>query len=302
MNSPTLLVLAAGLGSRYGGIKQMDPVGPCGEFVLDYSIYDAWRAGFSDVVLVIREEHEEPLRQHFGARLDGRVRVAYTCQRLGDLPPGFCLPAGRQKPWGTGHAIWSARAAVHTSFAMINADDFYGADAYRAMADFLCGPRHDERTYAMVAYRLANTLSRYGSVARGICRRDAEGFLLEVVERTNIEMFESAARYRRDDGACGELRGDELASLNLWGFHPSLFAALEGLLAEFLRQHSGEPTAELYIPTVVDTLLKRGRCRTVVLDTDERWFGMTYKEDRALVVSRIADLIRAGGYPRDLWG
>ena len=302
MNSPTLLVLAAGLGSRYGGIKQMDPVGPCGEFVLDYSIYDAWRAGFSDVVLVIRAEHEEPLRQHFGARLDRRVRLAYSCQRLDDLPPGFSLPANRQKPWGTGHAIWSARAAVHTSFGMINADDFYGAAAYRALAEFLRGPRHDERTYAMVAYRLSNTLSRYGSVARGICSRDAEGFLLEVIERTKIEAFETGARYRREDGAWGQLRGDEPASLNLWGFHTSLFPALESLLAEFLCASGGQPNAEFYIPTVVDTLVKRGRCRTVVLDTDERWFGMTYKEDRALVVSRIADLIRAGGYPRDLWG
>ncbi len=302
MNSPTLLVLAAGLGSRYGGIKQMDPVGPGGEFVLDYSIYDAWRAGFAEVVLVIREELEAPLRQHFGTRLDGRVRLTYTCQRLDDLPPGFALPPDRRKPWGTGHAVWSARAAVRTSFGMINADDFYGAAAYRALADFLRGPRHDERTYAMVAYRLANTLSRYGSVARGICSRDAEGFLLEVSERTQIEPTESGARYRREDGTWGELRGDEPASLNLWGFHTSLFPALEGLFAEFLRERGGQPGAEFYIPTVVDTLVKRGRCRTLVLDTDECWFGMTYKEDRAIVVGRIAELIRSGGYPQDLWG
>jgi hypothetical protein len=302
MSSPTLLVLAAGLGSRYGGIKQMDPVGPCGEFVLDYSIYDAWRAGFSEVVLVIRAELEEPLRQHFGTRLDGRVRVSYTCQRLDDLPPGFALPHGRQKPWGTGHAVWSARSAVRTSFGMINADDFYGAAAYRALAEFLRGPRHDERTYAMVAYRLANTLSPYGSVARGICSRDAEGFLLEVNERTQIERAESGARYRREDGTWGQLRGDEPASLNLWGFHPSLFPALTALFAEFLHERGDQPTAEFYIPTAVDSLVKRGRCRTVVLDTDELWFGMTYKEDRALVMGRIADLIRTGDYPRDLWG
>jgi UTP-glucose-1-phosphate uridylyltransferase len=208
MSSPTLLVLAAGLGSRYGGIKQMDPVGPCGEFVLDYSIYDAWRAGFAEAVLVIREEHEEPLRQHFGTRLDGRIRVTYSCQRLDDLPPGFALPPGRQRPWGTGHAVWSARAAVRTSFGMINADDFYGAAAYGTLAEFLRGPRHDACTYAMVAYRLSNTLSRYGSVSRGICSRDAEGFLLEVIERTKIEMSERGARYLGEDGAWGHLSGD----------------------------------------------------------------------------------------------
>jgi len=302
MSSHTLLVLAAGLGSRYGGIKQMDPVGPCGEFVLDYSIYDGWRAGFSDVVLVIREEHEEPLRQHFGSRLDGRVRLTTVYQRLDDLPAGFALPPTRQKPWGTGHAVWTARAAVQSSFGMINADDFYGAGAYRALAAFLSSPRHDARTYAMVAYRLSNTLSRYGSVSRGICTRDDEGYLVEVIERTKIEMTAQGARYAREGGSWGELSGAEPASLNLWGFHPSLFPALEELFADFLRERIQQPGAEFYIPTVVDTLVKRGRCRTAVLDTDEHWFGMTYKEDRALVVERIADLIRQGVYPRDLWG
>jgi len=302
MSSPTLLVLAAGIGSRYGGIKQMDPVGPCGEFVLDYSIYDGWRAGFTEVVLVIREEHEEPLRQHFGSRLDGRVRLTTVYQRLDDLPAGFQRPAARQKPWGTGHAIWTARSAIRSSFGVINADDFYGAGAYQALADFLRSPRHDARTYAMVAYRLSNTLSRYGSVSRGICSRDPEGYLREVTERTRIEMVGHGARYAREDGSWGELTGAEPASLNLWGFHPSLFPALEELFTEFLRDRSGQPGAEFYIPTVVDTLVKRGQCRTAVLDTDEHWFGMTYKEDRAMVVERISDLIREGAYPRHLWG
>ena len=301
MSSPTLLVLAAGLGSRYGGIKQMDPVGPAGEFVLDYSMYDAWRAGFAEVVLVIREEHEEPLRQHFGRRLDGRLRVTYVQQSLADLPAGFPLPPERQKPWGTGHAIWAARNAVRTPFGVINADDFYGAGAYRALAAFLTGPQAEARTYAMVAYRLANTLSPYGGVSRGICSRDAAGFLVEVIERTKIEMTPTGARFRRDDGTWATLSGAEPASLNLWGFHPSLFPALEELFTEFLSRNLRQTGAEFYIPTVVDTLVKRGRCRTVVLDTDEHWFGMTYKEDRALVVERIAAQIRAGTYPPDLW-
>lgn len=301
MNSPTLLVLAAGLGSRYGGIKQMDPVGPCGEFVLDYSIYDAWRAGFGDVVLVIRDEHEEPLRQHFGSRLDRRVGLHFVCQRLDDLPPGFALPPDRRKPWGTGHAVWTARQAVQRPFAVINADDFYGAGAYGTLAAFLHDPAARPDTYAMVAYRLANTLSRYGTVSRGICTRDAQGYLMEVVERTAIERLEQGARYRAADGSWGMLTGDEPASLNLWGFRPGLFAALEELFAQFLSEQSSKPGAEFYIPTVVDTLVKRGRCRTAVLDTDEQWFGMTYKEDRALVVGQIAERIRAGIYPHDLW-
>jgi len=301
MNSPTLLVLAAGLGSRYGGIKQMDAVGPSGEFVLDYSIYDAWRAGFGDAVLVIREEHEEPLRQHFGSRLDGRLGLSFVCQRLEDLPTGSVLPPERRKPWGTGHAIWSARQAVRRPFGVINADDFYGAGAYRALAGFLQDGGVGPDTYAMVAYRLANTLSRYGTVSRGICARDAQGFLLEVVERTAIERLDRGARYRAADGTWGALSGAELASLNLWGFRPSLFLAVEELFAEFLREQGSKPGAEFYIPTVVDTLVKRGRCRTLVLDTDEPWFGMTYKEDRAVVVTQIAERIRAGVYPQDLW-
>lgn len=301
MNAPTLLVLAAGMGSRYGGIKQMDPVGPCGEFVLDYSIYDGWRAGFGEVVLIIREELEEPLREHFGGRLDGRITLRTVCQRLDDLPGGFTLPAGRQKPWGTGHAIWSAREVVSSSFAVLNADDFYGAGAYQTLADFLRSPRHDAETYAMVAYRLANTLSRHGSVSRGICQRDAEGFLIEVAERTRIEMAEAGARYAREDGTWGALTGAEPASLNLWGFHPSLFPALEDLFVEFLQARRETPGSEFYIPTVVDTLVKRGRCRTAVLETDEHWFGMTYKEDREQVVQRLTELIKAGVYPRDLW-
>jgi hypothetical protein len=301
MNSPTLLVLAAGLGSRYGGIKQMDPVGPGGEFVLDYSIYDAWRAGFGDVVLVIRDEHETALREHFGTRCQQRIALRYASQRLDDVPPGFALPTERRRPWGTGHAVWAARQAVSRPFGVINADDFYGPGAYRALADFLRAGQPDANTYAMVAYRLANTLSPFGTVSRGICRRDADGFLVEVVERTAIERLEQGARFRTPDGSWGLLDGDEPASLNLWGFQPSLFAAMGTLFAEFLREHGDEPSAEFFIPTVVDTLVKRGLCRTRVLDTDEHWFGMTYREDRALVMERIAERIRAGVYPHDLW-
>jgi len=302
MNSPALLVLAAGLGSRYGGIKQMDPVGPDGEFVLDYSVYDAWMSGFDHVVFVIRPELEGPLREHFGAKLSGRLKTTYVYQDLADLPTGFTLPHERRKPWGTGHAIWSARQAIKQPFGVINADDFYGRNAYGVLADFLRSQCCDETTYCMVGYRLANTLSEHGTVARGICTRSPDGFLLDVVERTDIEKFGNGARCRVEDSNWQLLTGNESVSLNLWGFTPTLFASLEDLFGEFLQSQIDEYKAEFFIPTVVDTLIKRKLCRTALLSTDERWFGMTYKEDRALVVGNIARLINEGVYPEHLWG
>lgn len=302
MGSPTLLVLAAGMGSRYGGIKQMDPVGPDGEFVLDYSVYDAWRAGFKSVVFVIREELEEPLREHFGDKLNGKLELSYVCQRLTDLPSGFTCPADRQKPWGTGHAIWSARSAIKGPFGSINADDFYGAQSYQVLADFLRSPACDEQTYAMVAYRLANTLSEHGSVSRGICKVSNAGMLEDVVERTSIEPCDGGARFKEQNGEWQPLTGNELASLNLWGFSASLFDKMEVLFREFLETRIGEPKSEFFIPTVVDTLIKRGQCRTKVLNTPEFWFGMTYAEDRNMVVGKIADLTAKGVYPERLWG
>lgn len=301
MTSPTLLVLAAGMGSRYGGIKQMDPVGPEGEFVLDYSVYDAWRAGFSRVVFVIREELEEPLREHFASHLEGKLEAAYVHQRLDDLPPGFDCPPKREKPWGTGHAVWSARNAVTAPFGMINADDFYGRGSYRILADFLRERAVDESEYAMVAYRLDNTLSKHGPVSRGICSADADGFLTGVTERTKIEPTDDGARYLDANGEWGRLTGAEPASLNLWGFTPRLFAQITVLFEEFLRERIGESKSEFYIPSVVDELIKRGECRTRVLHTDEHWFGMTYREDHDRVARDIEALIRKGVYPERLW-
>lgn len=233
MESPTLLVLAAGMGSRYGGIKQMDPVGPDGEFVLDYSVFDAWRAGFKSVVFIIREELEDPLREHFGNRLDGKLQVRYVCQRLTDLPNGFSCPSSRQKPWGTGHAVWTARQVIKGPFGSINADDFYGAGTYRVLADFLQSSACNERTYALTAYRLANTLSEHGSVSRGICTVDGNGLLTGVTERTSIEPWNGAARYKDANGQWQPLTGDESASLNIWGFAASLFPKMENLFVEF---------------------------------------------------------------------
>lgn len=301
-SGPTLLVLAAGLGSRYGGIKQMDPVGPDGEFVLDYSLYDAWKAGFTKAVLVVRDGMQEALNEHFRGRLQKRLQLEYAVQRLDDLPAGFSCPASRKKPWGTGHAIWSARQHINTPFAAINADDFYGRDAYLRLGEFLRGlPPEGPETYAMVAYRLSNTLSEHGTVSRGICEKTAEGFLQGVVERTSIEAAEPGARFRDTDGSWQPLRGDELASMNFWGFDARLFGRLESLFVEFLQAKGNEEKSEFYIPTVVDTLIQRQQCRVRVLETDERWFGMTYAEDRPLVVSKIADLTASGVYPHGLW-
>lgn len=305
MRQPSLLILAAGIGSRYGGFKQIDPVGPSGETVLDYAVYDAWRAGFGKVVFVIRPELESAMRAHFDGCLASRLEVAYVHQRLADLPAGRTVPPTREKPWGTGHAIWSARQALSDPFAAVNADDFYGRASYRILARFFAGetgPEH-ARTYAMVAFRLANTLSRHGTVSRGICRVDSDGYLQQVVERTRIKPRSGGgARFQDADGGWKDLSGAEPASLNMWGFKPSVFEALESEFVRFLDEKGNDPKAEFFIPTVVDNLIRTGHCRTAVLSTDEHWFGMTYREDRDEVRANIRSLIRAGVYPDRLWG
>ncbi len=298
MAHAALVVLAAGLGSRYGGIKQMDPVGKNGEFVLDYSIYDALRAGLDQIVLVIRPELEEPLREHF-ASLSGKVRMDYVIQDMNDLPEGFACPAGRRKPWGTGHAIRAARNVVDVPFAAINADDFYGFESYRLLADFLLS-ECSGGLYSMVAFKLANTLSENGTVSRGVASVDGSGRLLSVVERGGVEPFNGAVRC--GDGASPAiLTGDEPVSLNFWGFHPDVFTHIERLFSAFLRERIDAEGAEFYIPSVVDELVHDGKCQVKVLDSPEKWFGMTYGEDRAKVASRIAELTEQGIYPQRLF-
>ena len=301
VKTPTLVVLAAGMGSRYGGIKQMDPVGPDGEFILDYSVYDAWRAGFRRVVFIVREDIEEALRGHFAGRLDGRIEADYAVQRLTDLPTGYECPSGRAKPWGTGHAIWCARHAVKGPFAAINADDFYGRRSFEELAAFLNGPELTDSSCALVAFRLANTLSENGSVSRGICTGDADGMLADIVERTSIEPDGAGARFKDERGEWQPLTGEEPASMNLWAFPDTLFPKLEALLKEFLDAHIGEPKSEFYIPTVVNTLLQRREWRVYLRRSPEKWFGMTYSADRAMVLERLAELTRIGEYPAGLW-
>jgi len=298
MTTPTLLVLAAGMGSRYGGLKQIDPVGPGGETIMDYSVYDALRAGFGKLVFVIRKDIEEPFRETIGARFEERVPVEYVFQELDKLPAGFSVPTGRTKPWGTTHAILMAADVIHEPFAMINADDFYGAESYRVLAGHLQSGSAD---YAMVGFVLRNTLSAFGSVARGVCRVNGDGYLEGVTELTSIARDGSGAKNTDPAGAVTRLTGDEPVSMNMWGFTAGTFEQLEDSFHKFLELHGMEQKSECYIPNTVGELVSAGRARVRVLRSNDSWFGVTYREDRPHVVESISQLIRAGLYPERLW-
>ena len=302
MTKPTLLILAAGMGSRYGGLKQMDPMGPNGETVLDYSVFDAIRAGFGKVVFVIREDFAEAFKQGVGARFADRIEVDYAFQKLDDLPEGFSVPQGREKPWGTSHAIRAARHVVSEHFAVINADDFYGRDAYAQAADFFASlPEGTRDEVAMVGYPLENTLSDHGHVNRGICQLDDSRALSSVEEILNIErepdgvVRGSDAQDKRIDIDAGAI-----ASMNFWLFGPEFFEALEASFTRFLENHGGELKSECYIPSVVDELIQSGQSSCPVLPTHSEWFGVTYPADKPHVVDSIARLIEAGEYPESL--
>lgn len=299
---PALVVLAAGMGSRYGGLKQIDPVGPHGEVVLDYSVFDARRAGFGSVVFVIRRDLERAFRETVGRRFEDRIEVRYAFQEVESLPPGFTVPPGRTKPWGTGHAVLSARPAVVEPFAVINADDFYGADAYQQLAGFLAEDRAaNDDTYAMVGFELRRTLSEHGTTARGVCVVDGDGCLASVQELTAIERTAEGVRNREPDGGFRALTGEETVSMNCWGCTPGFFQHLEAAFQEFLTAHAGSVKAEFYLPAAVNALIERRRARVRVLPTRADWFGVTYREDRPVVIASIQRLIAAGVYPEQLW-
>jgi hypothetical protein len=285
--------MAAGLGSRYGGLKQIDAVGPGGETIIDYSIYDALRTGFARLVFVIRHDIEASFRKAIGRKFEKRVAIEYVFQELDTLPTGFTAPAGRTKPWGTTHAILLAEEAVHESFAAINADDFYGHESFQVMADFLRAGGDD---YAMVGYTLRNTLSDHGSVSRGVCECDADGYLRAVTELAKIE---KQGRGARAEGHA--LSGDELVSMNFWGFTPALFPQLRERFDEFLRRNGRELKSECFIPTTVNELMASGTARVKVLRTPASWFGVTYKEDKPRIAAGIRHLIDCGDYPEKLW-
>ena len=300
---PELLVMAAGVGSRFGGLKQLEPVGPGGEKLIDYSIFDALRAGVERVVFVIRREMEADLHALVGARFTGRAEVVYAHQELDDLPAGFVAPAGRVKPWGTAHAILAARRAVRAPFLVINADDFYGAAAYAVAAGFLRAPAAaPPEHWAMVGYHLANTLSAHGTVSRGVCAVGAGGLLRDIVERTALAPCDGGARETGPDGADRRYPGETPVSMNFWAFTPALFPHLEERLARFLEAKGQDLKSEFYIPAAVKELMDDGLATVRVLNSPDPWFGLTYREDRDAVAARLRALVARGDYPPQLWG
>ena len=299
--TPELVVMAAGMGSRFGGLKQLEPVGPNGEKVMDYGLYDARRAGVERVVFVIRKSFERDFHQQVGSAYARWMDVAYAFQDLDQVPAGFQRPEARTKPWGTAHAILAARSQVKAPFLAINADDFYGRRAFQLMTGFLAQPGAPGDAYAMVAFQLANTLSEFGAVARGICEVDGAGRLISVAEHTRLERSGAAVQEQAPDGSVRRFTGLEPVSMNFWGFRPGIFAHLEERFARFLALRGQDPKAECYIPAVVDELIREGRATVRVLPTEDRWFGVTYREDKDAVVARIRDLVLAGAYPPALW-
>lgn len=295
---PTLLILAAGIGSRYGGLKQIDPVGPNGQTILDYSLYDAKRAGFEKVVFIIRREIEEDFKSVFADKLNKTMPVEWVFQEIDLLPEGFKAPEERIKPWGTGHAVLMASEKINEPFAVINADDFYGFEAFKKAVDFF---NNDEKEtdYAMVAYELKNTLSDFGTVSRGICEVDEEGYLDSVVENTKIAREGSTVYNTELDGSKTELDENALTSMNFWCFKPAFFSQLESHFLSFIRSNINNPKAEFYIPTAIDALIKSNQARVKVLPNSGQWFGITYKEDKPLVIDRITKLTEEGDYPSD---
>lgn len=297
---PTLLILAAGMGSRYGGLKQIEPVGPSGETILEYSIYDAIRAGFGKVVFVIRESFAAEFKTRFESKLAGKIEIQYVYQEIDKLPDGFSLPEGREKPWGTGHAVLMARNVIHEPFAAINADDFYGAGAYKVMADFLSQSAQKE-VYSMIGYQLNNTLSDFGGVSRGICKTDDHHFLTKITETHKIRQEGDTILCESANHETVELSGQETVSMNFWGFHPTVFENIENQFIEFLKTNIEIPKSEFYIPFVVFEMIKTGKAKVVVLKADSPWFGVTYQQDKPFVIEQIQKLTDQGIYPSKLW-
>ncbi|NCA86760.1 MAG: nucleotidyltransferase [Clostridia bacterium] len=297
---PTLLVLAAGIGSRYGGLKQIDKIGPSGEAILDYSVFDAIRAGFGKVVFVIRRELEEDFRTFFDHKLKGKINVEYAFQELDNVPDGITISADRKKPWGTGHAILVAGDFIREPFAAINADDFYGAGAYQAVAEYFKNndnPSH----HCMVGYRLDTTLSAHGTVSRGVCTTDREGFLESIREVTNIGQKNGLPGYEDAAGQWQRLIGDEIVSMNIWGFYPEMFEVFREGFTDFIQRAKDDPKAEYFIALPLMDAIRQDKGKIKVLKTDDQWFGVTYKEDKITAIQSIRELISVGKYPDNLW-
>lgn len=299
----TLLVLAAGMGSRYGGIKQLDRLGPSGETIMDYSIFDAKRAGFNKVVFVIRQDFADDFKEIFIDKLKGKMEVAVAFQDIHKIPEGFQYHPERKKPWGTAHAMLMAKEFIHEPFAVINADDFYGKEAYATLAGYLKNNSPvDSFNYAMCGYKLENTLSEYGSVSRGICKLDKDGYLETVKEHIKIEKSPDGKIISYFDDGQEELSPDDAVSMNFWGFTPTIFEIIEDDFRGFLQKKAMDLKSEIYTPKVVDELIQKKKGKVKVLKSDANWFGITYQEDKALAVDNLKALADSGKYPIKLWG
>jgi NDP-sugar pyrophosphorylase family protein len=301
MKMNTLLILAAGMASRYGSLKQVEQVGPSGETILDYSIYDAIKAGFKKVVFIIRPEIEKEFKKVIIKRLENYIEVNYVFQDINMVPAGFKVPKERVKPWGTSHAVLVAADKINEPFAVINADDYYGTMAFEKMAEFLSKVNISDTTYSMVGYFLNNTLSEFGTVSRGVCETNQNSFLTSITERTKIMKENNKVAYQNENGQLTYLNPDSIVSMNFWGFTPAFFKQVFEQFAFFLVKNMDNPKAEIYLPLVLDELIRSGQGSVKVLPSNDKWFGITYKEDRDKVVTNIKSLVDSGVYPQRLW-
>lgn len=305
MQKPVLAVMAAGMGSRYGGLKQIDPVGPSGEVIIDYSLFDARRAGFEKVVFIIKHEIEDDFKAVISERISKVMQVEYAFQQLDILPEGYTVPEGREKPWGTAHAVLAAKSVIDGPFAVINADDYYGPEAFQKIYDYLATHQDDEKyEYAMVGYHLRNTLTEHGHVARGVCEVGEDGFLQRVTEHVKIVKDGNDAKFTEDEGKTWEsLPGETTVSMNLWGFTPSFLKETETRFSTVLdRTLTANPMkGEYFLPSVVSALIDEDKARVQVLTSKDKWYGVTYKEDKPVVVAALRSFIDAGVYPEKLW-
>lgn len=306
MNKPVLVIMAAGMGSRYGGLKQMDPIDEYGNMIIDYSVFDGKKAGFEKIVFIIKKEIEEVFKATVGDRLSQQIEVEYVYQELDKLPQGYVVPEDRVKPWGTGHAVLCCKDVVTGPFAVINADDYYGPHAFQIMYDFLSKSEDDEKyRYTMVGYELHNTVTENGHVARGVCVVDEDELLLDITERTRIEVKDNAIAYTEDDGTNWvEMPKDTIVSMNMWGFSVSMLQELDNSMAEFLNQglNTNPSTCEYFLPSVVSRLLSQEKATAQVLRTSDKWFGVTYKADKPVIVEAMKEFRNKGQYPNRLWG
>ncbi len=306
MTKPVLVVMAAGMGSRYGGMKQIDPIGKNGELIIDYSIFDAKKAGFETVIFIIKRENEQVFKEAIGDRLSAHMNVQYAFQELNNLPHGYEVPQERQKPWGTAHAVLSAKQFINGPFAVINADDFYGEQAFKKIYDYLCATpdTSDIYNYAMVGYVLKNTVTDFGHVARGVCTADENGFLCNIVERTRIETYGDKIRFTEDDAQTwADIDENSIVSMNMWGFSKSFLVEIENRFSAFLNANlkNNPLKCEYFLPGVVDEVLKEKKAVVKVLTSTDKWYGVTYKEDKPVVVAAIRQKVESGMYPENLW-